>query len=51
LGSLSLVLMGLLTAFLFPVVFAQLLQQMMTIVPGTPAHQAWKQPDLPTIIR
>jgi hypothetical protein len=35
----------------FPVVFRAIFQEMMKIVPGTPAHQAWKKATMPTKIR
>ena len=51
LGGAGLVLFGLLTVVLFPLVFHQLMREMMSIVPGTPAYAAWKNPTMPTKIR
>ena len=51
LSGAGLVLFGLLTVVLFPLVFHQLMREMMSIVPGTPAYEAWKNPTMPTKIR
>ncbi len=47
----SLVVCALFALLGFPVVFRAIFQEMMKIVPGTPAHQAWKKATMPTKIR
>ena len=49
--SLSLVVSGLFCLLIFPLLFSNILQSKMTIKPGTVAYDAWKKPNIPTMIK